>query len=112
MIPVPGEWHWTWHIIKGIFVLYYDSILLPCAKAMGYSTLDREAKNFHYAEDLLQIVTIGILGWIESCLPKLPAGFNVIDWMHNLKQNKPLYEMVYACYYYFVPYWVTRAAIK
>ena len=32
MIPVPGEWHWTWHILKAIYAKFYDSILLPFAK--------------------------------------------------------------------------------
>src|ERR1700728_3688783 len=23
MVPIPGGWHWTWHILKGIFLVYY-----------------------------------------------------------------------------------------
>lgn len=53
LIPVPGEWHWTWHIIKAIYATYYWHILLPFSQKIGFSKLDREAKDFHYAEDLL-----------------------------------------------------------
>ena len=53
MIPMPGEWHWTWHIIVAIFRIYYISILLPFAKILGFSSLDPDARNFHYAENLL-----------------------------------------------------------
>ena len=27
LIPFPGEWHWNWHILKGIFVVWGEYIL-------------------------------------------------------------------------------------
>jgi hypothetical protein len=119
MIPVPGEWHWTWHILQGIFGHYTDSILLPFAKLLGFSVVDKKAKVFHYAEDLLEMVTIGVSKWVEGSMQRFQAldpeadSFNVIDWMHHIKnKNRNVYELVYACYYYFVPYWRTRSTIK
>jgi hypothetical protein len=56
MIPVPGEWHWTYHILKGIFAMYHESIFLPFAEMLGFSYVDITAENFHYAEDLLEMV--------------------------------------------------------
>ena len=119
MIPVPGEWHWTWHIVQGLFGHYTDSILLPFAKVLGFRTLDKSAKVFHYAEDLLEMVSIGISQWIEDEMAEVtaqegcPEGFNVIDWMHHIKEtNRNAYELAYACFYYFVPYWRTRSALK
>ena len=92
--------------------MYYKSILLPFAKAIGYTVLNKKAEDFHAAEDLLEMATLAIMKWINACFRRLPEDFNVIDWMHNIKNNRPLYELVYACYYYFVPYWITRAALK
>jgi hypothetical protein len=60
LIPIPGEWHWTWHILKAIYRTYYYVILLPLSKVLGYTSLDREADNFHYAEDFLELVTIAV----------------------------------------------------
>ena len=111
MIPVPGEWHWLWHILKGIFRLYYDTILLPFSKMLGFSSLDKEANNFHYAEDFLQMVTVAIFKWIQACFALFnnpPPGYDVIDWLEEILENRIAYELVYACYYYFIPYWVTR----
>ncbi len=51
LIPIPGGWHWTWHILKGIFHVYHELILLPFAKMLGFSKLDKQVKNFHYVED-------------------------------------------------------------
>ncbi len=68
VIPIPGAWHWTWHIIKGIYLVYYDSILLPFSAILGYSSLDKEANNFHYAEDFLEIVTMAVFQWITRSL--------------------------------------------
>lgn len=73
LIPMPGEWHWTWHIIIAIYKVYYDSILLPFAKLLGFLKLDPKAVNFHYAEDLLQMVTIAIHAWIVFCLAANPT---------------------------------------
>lgn len=110
MIPVPGEWHWEWHILKGIYVVFYDTILFPFSKLLGYSSLDKEVKNFHYAEDFLEVVTIAIFQWIQASMQNWPDDWNVIDWLHDMKAkgNRVAYELGYACYWYFIPYWVTR----
>ena len=114
LIPVPGEWHWTWHILQGIYKMYYKVYLLPFSKVLGFRTLDAEAKNFHYAEDLLEMVTIAISNWIEQCVEfRRAEGITVAEWLHDIGQyNKPAYELAYACIHYFVPYWHTRAALK
>ena len=112
MIPIPGEWHWTWHIIKGIFRMFYDSILHPFAKVLGFKSLDKKADNFHYAEDLLEMVTLSVFKWMEKAMENIPTGQSIVEWMHTIKDHRNAYELAYACYYYFVPYWVTRSALK
>jgi hypothetical protein len=83
------------------------------AKVLGFSSLKKDVPHFHYAEDLLQIVTIAVCKWIEESMKNMPDDFSVIDWMHHFHNNNPVaYELAYACYYYFVPYWVTRSALK
>lgn len=118
MIPVPGEWHWTWHIIKAIYKLFYHTILLPFSQYIGFSSLDEEAVNFHYAEDFLTLVTLAVQQWISACLEAYRQRHNnfnpvlVTNWLHSIRKNKPVYELAYACIHYFIPYWQTRAAIK
>ena len=111
MIPMPGEWHWTWHIIIAIFRIYYISILLPFATIIGFLSLDPDARNFHYAEDLLQIITIAVHAWIVQCLENNPT-LTPVQWLDSIISNQPAYELAYACIFYFIPYWVTRSALK
>jgi hypothetical protein len=111
LVPIPGEWHWTWHILKAIFKMFGITILKPFADILGFSSLDLEANNFHYAEDLLQMVTIGIMQWIKQCMTKMQIE-NCTTWLHEIRSNKQAYELAYACIYYFIPYWYTRSVIK
>ena len=111
LVPIPGEWHWTWHILKAIFKIFGITILKPFADILGFSSLDLEANNFHYAEDLLQMVTIGIMQWIKQCMLKMKIE-NCTTWLHEIRSNKQAYELAYACIYYFISYWYTRAVIK
>ena len=34
------------------------------------------------------------------------------EWLSTLKTNRQEYEVAYAYIYYFVPYWITRSAMK
>ena len=112
LIPVPGEWHWTWHILKAIYIMYYDTILLPLALELGFSRLDKEVKDFHYAEDLLEMVTLAIVRWIEQSMDMCHPPITINKWLHNIKPHTPAYELAYACIHYFIPYWNTRSALK
>ena len=87
IIPIPGEWHWTWHIIKGIFRMFYDSILHPFAKVLGFKSLDKKADNFHYAEDLLEMVTLSVFKWMEKAMENIPTGQFIVEWMHTIKDH-------------------------
>ena len=101
---VPGEWHWSWHILKGIFRKYHHTILWPLAKVMGYSSLDENVANFHYVEDFLEMVTIAIQKWVEENYSKYPNK-TIVEWLHSIKNtNRVGYELVYACIHYFIPY--------
>ena len=110
-IPVPGEWHWLWHILIAIYKTFYKTILLPFSQIIGFRSLDLKAVNFHYAEDLLQMVTIAIHKWIVACMQHFPH-MTMIQWLHHIKPNRVAYETAYACVHYFIPYWITRSAIK
>lgn len=113
VIPVPGEWHWLWHILKAIFKTYYWTILLPFSQVLNFKSLDIEVSHFHYSEDFFEMVTIALQRWIQECM----AAFNdptltVIGWLDAISNNRVAYETAYACIYYFIPYWNTRSAIK
>ena len=99
------------HLLLQNTQVYYHTILLPFSRVIGFKKLDAEALNFHYAEDLLEMVTIAIGDWINNCLAK-HHNITVMQWLHAIKSNRPAYETAYACIHYFVPYWLTRASIK
>lgn len=124
LIPVPGEWHWQWHILIAIYRylivnnnnlllyrLYYKSILLPLSEVLGFRILDSKAANFHYAEDLLQMVTIAVHKWIVTQKQQHP-NLTIVQWLHSIKHHRVAYELAYACVHYFIPYWITRSSVK
>jgi hypothetical protein len=108
LIPIPGGWHWTWHILKGIFLVYYSFVLLPFSKMLGYKSLDESVANFHYSEDFLEIVTIAIFMWIQKAVENAPGNPTITEWLHSIKKNRVAYELAYACIHYFISYWLTR----
>lgn len=110
LIPMPGEWHWTWHILKGIYKMYYRSILLPFSKIIGFRSLDEKADNFHYAEDLLEMVTIAVFNWMKECIDN--TMLTPMEWLESIWPNKIAHELAYACLNYFIPYMVLRSALK
>lgn len=109
LIPLPGEWHWTWHITKGIFKIFGKTFLLPFSKVLLFKNLDLEANNWHYAEDILEIITMAIFLWLKKYVPDVR---DVVGFMHRCKRHKQLYEIIYLFVYYLVPYWITRSSIK
>lgn len=111
MIPIPGEWHWTWHLLQAIFKIYGKYILLPFSQFLGFKNLDIKGGNFHYAEDFLEIVTLACFKWIVKRMQNFPH-LTPIQWMETLQNNTPAYELIYATLYYFIPYFVTRSSIK
>ena len=78
VIPVPGEWHWTWHILQAIFIVYGEFIIFPLALKLGFKSIDLKAKNFHYAEDILEIATLALLKWVRKAMKNAQI-FNPID---------------------------------
>lgn len=111
MIPVPGEWHWTWHILQAIYQQFYSTVLLPLSQHLCYSKLDEKAKVFHYAEDFLELVTCAVGSWIKDRMRDSQED-DVNTWLHSIKHHRNAYELAYACIHYFVPYWLTRSALK
>ena len=86
-----------------IFKIFGITILKLFADILGFSSLDLEANNFHYAENLLQIVAIVIMQQIKQCMQKIKIE-NCTTWLHEIHNNKQAYELAYACIYYFIPY--------
>ena len=111
VIPVPGEFHWTWHILRGIFLLYGNYILLPLSKILNYKNLDLKADIYHYAEDFFELVTLAVGKWFKRMNNKHPAMLPS-ELMHHYKPNRPVYELMYFYLFYATPYWYTRCIIK
>lgn len=111
LVPVPGEWHWTWHILKGIFRLWGQYILLPFSQVLNYKSLDLDCNHFHFGEDFLQIITLALIKVMDKLLLLHPT-FSPTDVLHYYKRNTGVYELLYMYVYYLCPYWYTRSAIK
>ena len=111
VIPVPGEWHWSWHILQAIYRMYGTYILLPLSRVLNYSNLDIKAQNFHFAEDFLQLVTIALIHFANELMEH-----HAIDTATALltmyADNSHVFELLNLLFYYLCPYWVTRSAIK
>jgi hypothetical protein len=108
---VPGEWHWTWHILKAIFKIWGESHFVPWSVVLNYSSLDVNCKSFHYGEDFLQIITLALFKFVEN-LKKETKIESVTDLLHNFHNNSQVYELIYLLIYYLCPYWYTRSALK
>lgn len=90
--------------------MYYKSILLPFSKIIGFRNLDPKADNFHYAEDLLEMVTIAIFNWMKRCIDE--TMLTPMEWLESIVPNKIAHELAYSCLNYFIPYMVLRSALK
>lgn len=111
LIPIPGEWHTEWHLLKAIYRMYGKYLLLPLSQYLNYKTLDLEAGVFHYAEDFFMMVTICVLEWMKKCVT-FKKGMTATEWLKTLHPNENAYELAYACIYYFIPYWIFRGVVK
>lgn len=111
VVPVPGEFHWHWHILKGIFRLYSDDILYPFATYINYPAFDPECNNFHKGEDFFQIVTLAIFPWIKEMM-RLCRFEDLNELLHHAHDNTHAYEIIYFFLYCVCPYWVSRGAVK
>jgi hypothetical protein len=61
LVPIPGEWHWNWHILKAIFKIWATYLLNPIAiEILSFKNFDIKGKNFHNAEHLLELITVGL----------------------------------------------------
>ena len=111
VVPIPGEWHWTWHILKAITKVWGASHFVPWSRVLGFAAFDVECKVFHYGEDFLQIVTIALHAICVQLMDKMGCR-NCLDLLHKLNNHAQLYEVIYMLLYYLCPYWYTRSAIK
>lgn len=112
VIPFPGEWHWNWHILQGIFKIWGHYLLKPFAvSVLGYKNFDVKCKNFHYGEHLLEVVTIGILNFLDELREKHPGEVDMGLQTHY-RGYSHLYELLYFWNWYICMYWLTRSALK
>lgn len=112
LIPFPGEWHWNWHILKGIFVVWGEYILKPFAiSVLRFKNFDLKCKNFHYAEHLFEVFTVGVAQFMISIRKKHPE-MSDMDIQSHYRENSHIYELLYMWNWYICPYWHTRSALK
>ena len=111
VIPVPGEWHWNWHILQAIYKIWGTYLLLPLSHVLNYSNLDLKAQNFHFAEDFLQMVTLALLSFTQKLMLH-HAISKATDLITLYTENAQVFELLYLFVYYLCPYWITRSAVK
>jgi hypothetical protein len=110
-IPFPGEWHWSWHILQGIFKKWGHDILIPFSQVLTYKNLKIKEPEFHYAEHFLEKVTLALEEVMHE-LQLLHPDMSVIEILSHYKECEPVYELVYMYIWHVCPYWYTRAALK
>ena len=111
VVPIPGEWHWEWHILRGIFRLWGHYLLKPLSVILGYKNLDLTCKVFHYGEDFLEVVSIALCKWYKVLQLKWPD-HTPVQILHQIKPFSHAYELLYFFLWYVCPYWYTRAVLK
>jgi hypothetical protein len=111
LVPIPGEWHWNWHILKGIYKIWSEDILRALSQVIGFKSLDPKCKNFHHGEDFLEIATLAIHDVLRE-LRILHPDKTDIKIMHHYKEYHPIYQLLYFYNWHAAPYWHTRAALK
>lgn len=111
LVPIPGEWHWNWHILQAIFKIWGLDLIKPFALLISHKTYDNKAQKFHYSEYLLEMITIGIAQVVEKLREKHPHKTDMrIQSLY--KENSHIYELLYFWNWYLCPYWLTRTALK
>ena len=78
---------------------------------LGFKNFDVACKNFHYGEDFLEVLTIGIHQFMVKLRDKHP-GMTDIDLLNHYSGYSHLYELLYMWVWHICPYWVTRSALK
>jgi hypothetical protein len=112
LVPIPGEWHWNWHILKAIFKIWATYLLNPIAiEILCFKNFDIKGKNFHHAEHLLELITVGLEAVIAKLREKHP-GMTDMNIQTHYGSFSHLYELLYFWNWYICPYWHTRSALK
>ena len=84
---------------------------VPFSHVLGLNKLDLEAKVFYMAEDIIQQIMLSILTVMHEMM-RIMNIKTPIELMYWVKLNSHMYELLYACIYYFTPYFMMRSAIK
>lgn len=111
LVPFPGEWHWNWHILQGIYKIWGHDILRAFSLVLEYKNLDIKCQHFHYGEDFLEIVTLALSKLFRELKIQHPD-MTPMEILDHYKPNSPMYELIYMFVWHICPYWHTRAALK
>ena len=57
LIPVLAVWHYIWHVVKAIFIIHGDWLLIPIAQRLRYRKIKLEANNFHASCGFIVTIT-------------------------------------------------------
>ncbi len=57
LIPVLAVWHYIWHVVKAIFIIHGDWLLIPIAQRFRYRKIKLEANNFHASCGFIVTIT-------------------------------------------------------
>lgn len=111
LVPIAGDFHWYWHVLKGIFRVWGRWMFVPIARLLEWRKFDLAAKNFQFAEDFFNLISIACL----RLLAKLMENIGTNDlWViaDATVDNANLHGFVYFTLYYVAPYWSCRSDVK
>ena len=66
IVPVLAAWHYLWHLLKAIFILHGDWLLLPIATKLMYRRVNATADNYHACCGYLISLTKAAIDIIEQ----------------------------------------------
>ena len=109
LVPVLGAWHYCWHLVKAIFILYGDWLLIPISIKLGWRKIRMEADNYHACcTFLISLIRAGI-----AIIQKFNNKSNILGHYQETKKVAVMYsEMVYFIYAIGVPLCMTLTAVR
>jgi hypothetical protein len=109
LVPVLATFHYCWHFVKAIFVLYGDWLLMPIAQKLKWRKIKLDADDYHACCDFLVSLTRAAICIIE----KFKTQSDIVEHYLETKENARMYsELVFFVYNAGVPLCTLLIAIR
>ena len=109
LVPVIATWHYCWHFVKAIFILFGDWLLLPIAERLRWRKIKKDAQDYHACCDFLVALTEAAIGLIQCFRNQT----DVLEHYRQMQFNAKMYsELIYFVVHAGVPLCTLLVAIR